>query len=154
MRRLGSIVAAVNTAGPSATSSRRQELLVTPRDRNLIWTVLIVFSNSPNRVGQQLRGIKVFGGNRAEISSPARRTPGRVCWLWGPRFSTTRRAIIMATRLRPRWKLKSNHVSVSCAREVDIVAYSGRYRNDQGALFGSIERVIGIFGDRSCSSRS
>lgn len=48
---------------------RRQKLLSTPRDRNLIRTVLIVFSNSPNRSGQQLRGIKVFRGNRLEISS-------------------------------------------------------------------------------------
>lgn len=48
---------------------RRQKLLSTPRDRNLIRTVLIVFSNSPNRSGQQLRGIKIFRGNRLEISS-------------------------------------------------------------------------------------
>lgn len=74
----------------STSLTRRQELLPTPRDRNLIRTVLIVFSNSPNRFGQQLRGIKVFRGNRPEISS-----------LMDSGFSTTASLSLWTTHYEP-----------------------------------------------------
>lgn len=82
--------------GDEKSSGRRQELLATPRDGNLIWMALIVFSNSPNRLDWQLPGAKLRRANRVEISKP---------WLHlrGPIFRP-RKLSLWTSSYRIRWK--------------------------------------------------
>lgn len=112
----------------SASPTRRQELLPTPRDRNLIRTVLIMFSNSPNRFGQQLRGIKVFRGNRPEISS-----------LMGSDFPPPR-ACHYGQPITNRCKLKSNRGSVS--RDGTPAASISAILNDIGGMMDFSDKLL------------